>query len=189
MNMWLILNGYWNRERAVWISSPNSVRFCLLRWMNSAVDKIKVDTPDWPLACSLGAAVCLKKRDDQLRRTTGDLHTPAAKCTEVDGGILEHLLWTATDLLFKHWIKIKINLTVISLSLLLLTVFCVCRFKQRFLGDHSELHTCSCHLFSSQWPILSHPKLFTFPTESPCIKASYSMDFENSCPRGKSAGA
>jgi hypothetical protein len=40
----------------------------------------------------LDAAVCIKKREDQLRRTTRDLHTRVAKCTEVDGGILEHLL-------------------------------------------------------------------------------------------------
>ena len=76
----------------------------------------KPAAPNRPLARSLGAATCIKKREDRLRRTTGDLHTPAARCTEVDGGILEHLLRTVTYLLFKHRIKIKIKLTIISLS-------------------------------------------------------------------------
>jgi hypothetical protein len=44
------------------------------------------------LARILDAAVCIKKREDQLRRTTRDLSTRVAECTEVDGGILEHLL-------------------------------------------------------------------------------------------------
>ena len=43
------------------------------------------------LASILDAAACIKKREDQLRRTTRDLRTRVAKCTEVDGGILEHL--------------------------------------------------------------------------------------------------
>jgi hypothetical protein len=44
------------------------------------------------LARILDAAACIEKREDQLRRTTRDLSTRVAKCTEVDGGILEHLL-------------------------------------------------------------------------------------------------
>jgi hypothetical protein len=43
------------------------------------------------LASILDAAACVKKRADQLRRTTRDLSTRVAKCTEVDGGILENL--------------------------------------------------------------------------------------------------
>jgi hypothetical protein len=70
--------------------------------MKREADKIKVDTPDKLLARSLDAAARLKEREDQLRRTARDLHTPAAKCNEVDGGIFEYLLRTATDLLFKH---------------------------------------------------------------------------------------
>jgi hypothetical protein len=61
-------------------------------WINSEVYKIEVDTADKLLARFLGAAGCIKKREDQLRRTTRDLSTPGAKCTEVDGGIFEHLL-------------------------------------------------------------------------------------------------
>ena len=44
------------------------------------------------LARILDAAACINKREDQLRRTTRDLSTRVAKCIEVDGGILEHLL-------------------------------------------------------------------------------------------------
>ena len=44
------------------------------------------------LARILDAAVRIKKREDQLGRTTRDLHTRVAKCIEVNGGVLEHLL-------------------------------------------------------------------------------------------------
>ena len=57
--------------------------------MKSEVYKRKVDTADELLARILGAAGCIKKRADQLRRTTRDLRTRIAKWTEVDGGILE----------------------------------------------------------------------------------------------------
>jgi hypothetical protein len=43
------------------------------------------------LARILDASACIKKREDQLRRTARDLCTRVAKCTEVDGGIFEHL--------------------------------------------------------------------------------------------------
>jgi hypothetical protein len=68
------------------------LHFFLVRWMKSEVYKTKVDTRDELLARILYAAVCIKIREDQLRRTTRDLSTRTAKCTEVDGGILEHLL-------------------------------------------------------------------------------------------------
>jgi hypothetical protein len=40
----------------------------------------------------LDPAASIKKREDQLRRTTRDLRTGVAKCVEVDGGIFERLL-------------------------------------------------------------------------------------------------
>jgi hypothetical protein len=46
----------------------------------------KVDTGDELPAGSLDAAARMKKREDQLRRTTRDLHTRVAKCTEVTVG-------------------------------------------------------------------------------------------------------
>jgi hypothetical protein len=71
------------------------LEFCLWGWIKSEVHKRKVDTADELLS---DAAGCIKKREDQLRRTTRDLRTPVAKCSEVDGGILGRLLGTATDL-------------------------------------------------------------------------------------------
>ena len=59
--------------------------------MKSEVNKRKVDTRDELLARILDGAACIKKRD-QPRRNTRDLRTRVAKCTEADGGILEHLL-------------------------------------------------------------------------------------------------
>jgi hypothetical protein len=53
--------------------------------------KKKVDTPDELLARILHATARTKKREDQVRRTTRDLHTRVAECTEVGHGILEHL--------------------------------------------------------------------------------------------------
>jgi hypothetical protein len=60
--------------------------------MNSEVYKRKLDTPDELLPPILDATVRIKKREDQLRRTTRDLRTRVAKCIEADGGIFEYLL-------------------------------------------------------------------------------------------------
>jgi hypothetical protein len=60
--------------------------------MKCEVYKKKVDTRDELLARILDAAGGIKKREDQLRRTTRELRTRVAKCTEVDGGIFECLL-------------------------------------------------------------------------------------------------
>ena len=54
--------------------------------------KIKVDTRDELLARILDAAAGIKKREDQLRRTTRDLRTRVAKCIQVDGGIYDNLI-------------------------------------------------------------------------------------------------
>jgi hypothetical protein len=68
--------------------------------MKSEVYNRKVDTRDELLARILDAAARIKKREDQLRRTTRDLRTRVAKGSEVDGGIFEHLLWNVTRLSF-----------------------------------------------------------------------------------------
>ena len=60
--------------------------------MKSEVYQRKVDTREELLARILDASACIKKREDQLRRTTRDVGTRVAKCIEVDGGILEYLL-------------------------------------------------------------------------------------------------
>jgi len=61
-------------------------------WIKSEVYIIKIHTPDELLASNMDAAARIKEREDQLRRTTHDLHTRVAKCTDVDGGIFEHLV-------------------------------------------------------------------------------------------------
>jgi hypothetical protein len=60
--------------------------------MKCEVYKKKVDTRDELLARILDAAAGIKKREDQLRRTTREIRTRVAKCTEVDGGTFECLL-------------------------------------------------------------------------------------------------
>jgi hypothetical protein len=66
--------------------------FCLWRWKKSEVYKRQVDSRHELLARILDAAARLKKPEDQLRQTTRNLRTRVAMCTEVDGGIFEHLL-------------------------------------------------------------------------------------------------
>ena len=68
--------------------------------MKSEDYKIKVDTADELLASILVVVGCVKRREDQLRRTTRDLHTRVAKCTEDDGRIFENLLLTVTNMSF-----------------------------------------------------------------------------------------
>jgi len=54
--------------------------------------KSNVNTPDETPGRTLDAAACIHKREDQLRRTTRDLHSRFTKCCEADGGIFGHLL-------------------------------------------------------------------------------------------------
>jgi len=60
--------------------------------MKSEVCKRKVDTRDELLSRILDAADRIKKREDQPRLKTRDLHILVTKCIEFDGGIFEHLL-------------------------------------------------------------------------------------------------
>ena len=53
--------------------------FCLWVWMKSEVYKRNLDREDELLAGILDAAGCVKKREDQLRRTTRDLRTRVSK--------------------------------------------------------------------------------------------------------------
>jgi hypothetical protein len=96
--MCLIMQGY--RDRAVWIYRRNSVRFLFVGLDEERSLQNKGGHTDELLARILDAAAPVKKREDQLRRTAHDLRTRVAKCTEVDSGILERLLWTVTDLSF-----------------------------------------------------------------------------------------
>jgi hypothetical protein len=60
-------------------------------WMKSKVCYIKVDMRDELHAHILNAGACIKQHEDQLRRTTCDLHPQAAKYTDVGGGNFEYL--------------------------------------------------------------------------------------------------
>jgi len=66
--------------------------FCLWVWIKSEICKGMGDTRHEMLARIMDAAASIKKREDQLRRTTRDLRTQVAKCIEVDSGIYEYLL-------------------------------------------------------------------------------------------------
>ena len=67
--------------------------FCLWRWMKSEVYKEKVNTRDELVARIMNSAALIQQeRQDDLRRATRTVAKRAEKCTEVDGGIFEHLL-------------------------------------------------------------------------------------------------
>ena len=51
-----------------------------------------VDTRDELVVSTLNVIACIKERQDALKRTTRHVLTRVAKCTDVDGGIFEHLL-------------------------------------------------------------------------------------------------
>jgi len=90
--------------RGLWIGRGMSIHWpprsphltpldlCLWILMKSGVYERKLNSPDGWL-WHLYVAGCIKKREDQLKWTARDFHTRVAKCTEVDGGIFEHLLW------------------------------------------------------------------------------------------------
>jgi hypothetical protein len=67
------------------------LQFCLWGWMKSEVHRKKVDTRDELLVNILDVIVCVKERQDALRRTRHIL-TRVVKCIDVNGGIFEHLL-------------------------------------------------------------------------------------------------
>jgi len=61
--------------------------------MKSEVYKEKVSTRDELVARIMNRAVLIKQeRQDDFRRATRTIAKRVEKCTEVDGGIFEHLL-------------------------------------------------------------------------------------------------
>jgi hypothetical protein len=67
--------------------------FYLLGWMKSEVYKEKINKRDKLVARIMNSAALIKqKRQDDFRRATRTVAKRVEKCTEVDGGILEHLL-------------------------------------------------------------------------------------------------
>jgi len=78
--------------RVLFVSRPNSFRFCSWGWIKSQVYKRKVDTRDEFFAGKLDVAAHVKKPEDQLRWTTRELCTRVAKGIEVDGLIFDRIL-------------------------------------------------------------------------------------------------
>ena len=66
--------------------------FCLWDFIKSEVYRKNVDTRDELLINILDVIACIKKSQDELRRTTLHIFKRVAKCIVVDGGIFEHLL-------------------------------------------------------------------------------------------------
>ena len=67
--------------------------FCLWGWMKREVYKEKVNTRDELVARTMNSAALIKQeRQDDLRRATCNIAKRVEKCTEIDGGIFEHLL-------------------------------------------------------------------------------------------------
>ena len=67
--------------------------FCLWGWTKSEVYKEKVNTRDELVARIMNSAALIKQeRQDDLSRATRTVAKRVEKCTEVDGGIFEHLL-------------------------------------------------------------------------------------------------
>jgi len=66
--------------------------------MKSEVYKKKnVNTRDEMVARIMNSAAIIKQEhQDDLRRATRTVAKRVEKCTEVDGGIFKHLLWTVT---------------------------------------------------------------------------------------------
>jgi hypothetical protein len=69
--------------------------FCLWGWMISEIYKEKVNTRDELVTRIMNSATLIKQeRQDNLRRATRAIAKRVEKCSEVDGGIFEHLLGT-----------------------------------------------------------------------------------------------
>jgi hypothetical protein len=80
----LILNAY---SKLLDCPDLTPLDFCLWGWMKSEAYKTKVETRYELVARVWDAAARVKKREDQLRRTTRDLRTRVAECTEVYSGV------------------------------------------------------------------------------------------------------
>jgi hypothetical protein len=155
--------------------SPNltPLEFCLWGWMNSEVYKSKVDTRDKSLARIVDASAHTKMwRSTQMNNTQSshmtfkvhrDFLTFIVNCKKICN-------FCVTDLSFKHYIKIEIKLTVSNFSFFITihNAFGICRFKQLYLGNHSELHV-HVNFFFHNDRYYHFPKKFTFPPESHCI--------------------
>ena len=102
-------------DTAVW-SWRVQIRF-LWMWgrMKSEVYKEKVNTRDELVARIANTAALIKReRQDDVTTATRTVAKRAEKCTEVGGGIFEHLLWTVA--IYWDHLHNKCNQYVICLS-------------------------------------------------------------------------
>jgi hypothetical protein len=81
------MNGSWSASLATEVSRPQPHGL----WFVGVDEKPGLRETNCSLAF-LDAAARIKKRHDQLRRTTRDLRKRVAKCIEVESGIFENLL-------------------------------------------------------------------------------------------------
>jgi hypothetical protein len=84
-------NSEWFSEVEL-LEPPGHIKLnlCVYGWIKYEVCKINIDTADELFARIYNAAACIKKCENQLRRSKRDIGTRVAKCSEVDGGILEY---------------------------------------------------------------------------------------------------
>ena len=142
---------------ALFVGVGQRAKFTKERWIH----KTNCSLAFWTLLFTL------RKCEDRLGRTIHDFCTQITKCHDVDGGIFENLLWTVINLSFNHYIKIKLAERHFSFFITIHNDFVFAH------SDSSVLITIqnNAHVhmnFISQWPILSPPKIWTFPPESRC---------------------
>ena len=72
---------------------PHRLDFCLWGWMKNEVYEAEVNARDELVARIMNSAAFIKQeRQDDLRRATRTIAKRVKKCTEINGGIFEHLL-------------------------------------------------------------------------------------------------
>ena len=71
--------------------------------MKNKVYSTNVNTRDKLLFRNFGSAICINKREVQLRREASDLHTRVANCIMFEGGNFEHLFVTNLPFLCKKF--------------------------------------------------------------------------------------
>ena len=103
INVGLILNG--NRNRALLISRPLLIFLCGV-WSRAKFTEGRWGTSDELHSDILNAAASTNKREDKQRRTTRDLRTRVAKCTEVDGGNIQKFILNCNKDSIKYYVNL-----------------------------------------------------------------------------------
>jgi hypothetical protein len=99
-------------------------------------------------------------------------HVATNKWEKKDTLLVQMLLFSLT---IYHNARYRTYKTVCYFSFFIIIYFFICRFKQLYVSNNSELDTCSYEPsplpppFPFQWTILSPSKIVIFPPESFCI--------------------